>query len=79
MEDAGIAERETSMGLLYKLFMPRALKRARRKLAKAVHPVRTVRRAVTPRGVRIALNPVGYTKGAIENQIVRSIKGKTKR
>jgi hypothetical protein len=63
------------MGLLYKLFMPKALKRARRKVTKVVHPVRTARRAVTPRAVSAAMNPVGYTKGAIENKIVRSVKG----
>ena len=36
------------MGLLWSLLAPRSMKRARR----AAHPVRNVRRAVTPRPVR---------------------------
>lgn len=67
------------MGLFYKLLMPRSLKRARRSISRAAHPVRTVARAVTPRPVRIAMNPVGYGKGAVENQIVRSVKSSSGR
>lgn len=68
-----------TLGLLYELFMPRGLKRARRKVTRALHPVRTAKRAVTPRAVTAAMHPVAYTKGAVENSIVRSVKGgKTK-
>jgi hypothetical protein len=63
------------MGLLYKLFMPRGLKRARRKVTRVVHPARTVKRAVTPKAVKAAVHPVAYTKGAVENSIVFSLKG----
>jgi hypothetical protein len=63
------------MGLLYKLFMPRGIKRIRRKVTRVAHPVRTARRAVTPRAVKAAVHPVSYTKGAVENSIVRSVKG----
>lgn len=66
------------MGLLYKLFMPKSVKRVRRKVTRVAHPVRPAKRAVTPRAVKVALNPVGYTKGAVENQIVRAVKGKSK-
>lgn len=64
------------MGLFYKLFIPKAVKRARRKVTRVAHPVRSARRVITPRAVRIAANPVGYTKGAIEHKIVRSVKGR---
>lgn len=63
------------MGLLYKLFMPRGLKRIRRKVTRVAHPVRTARRAVTPKAVKVAMHPIGYTKGAVENGIVHSVKG----
>ena len=66
------------MGLLYKLFMPKSVKRVRRKVTRIAHPVRTAKRAVTPRAVKAAMNPIGYTKGAVENQIVRAVKGKGK-
>ena len=65
------------MGLLYKLFMPKSIKRVRRKVTRVAHPVRTARRAVTPRAVKVAMNPVGYTKGVVENKIVRGVKGKS--
>ena len=37
------------MGLRYKLFMPKPIKRAWREVTSVAHPVRTARRAVTPR------------------------------
>lgn len=67
------------MGLMYKLLVPRPVKRVRRTVTRATHPVRTVRRAVTPKPVKVAAHPVRYTKGAIENQIVRSLKGQSRR
>jgi hypothetical protein len=63
------------VGILYKLFMPKAIKRARRKVTRVAHPVRTARRAVTPRAVKIAANPLRYAKGAAENKVVRAAKG----
>ena len=60
------------MGLLYKALVPRPVKRARRTVTRVAHPVRTARRAVTPRAVSAAMNPVSYTRGAVENQILRS-------
>lgn len=73
------SDREIVMGLFYKLFMPKSIKRVRRKVTRVAHPVRTVRRAATPRAVKVAMNPVGYTKGAVENKIVRSVKGSGKK
>jgi hypothetical protein len=66
---------ETLMGLLYKALVPRPVKRVRRTVTRAAHPVRTVRRAVTPRAVSAAMNPVSYTKGAVENQLLRGARG----
>lgn len=63
------------MGLLYKLFVPRSVKRVRRKVTRVAHPVRIARRAVTPKPVKWAMHPVGYTKGTVENKIVRAVKG----
>jgi len=63
-----------AVGLIYKLLVPRPVKRVRRTVTRATHPVRTVRRAATPRAVSAAAHPIGYTKGAVENQIVRSVK-----
>ena len=67
------------MGLMYKLLVPRPVKRVRRTVTRATHPVRTVRRAATPRVAKAATHPIGYTKGAVENQIVRSLKGQPRR
>jgi hypothetical protein len=63
------------MGLLYKLLMPRPVKRARRSITRAAHPVRTATRAVTPKPLKIGLNPLGYTRGAVENKVARAVKG----
>lgn len=40
------------MGLLWRLFAPKPLKKARRTVSKAAHPARTATRAVTPKPVR---------------------------
>lgn len=63
------------MGLLWKLFMPRSVKRAFHVKTVLTHPARTAVRKVTPKPVKYLTNPVGYTKGAVENQVVRSVKG----
>jgi hypothetical protein len=66
------------MGLLYKALVPRPVKRARRTVTRVVNPVRTARRAVTPRAVSVATNPLSYTKGAVENQILRRASGRSR-
>lgn len=62
------------MGMLFRLFAPRGLKKARR----AMHPVSLL----TPRPVRKAkmslvdiTHPVGATKRAAKRQVVRSVRG----
>jgi hypothetical protein len=42
------------MGLLWRLFAPKPLKKARRTVRKAAHPVRTAMRAVTPKAGQAA-------------------------
>jgi hypothetical protein len=70
------------MGLLWRLFAPKPLKKARRSVYKATHPVK----ALTPKPVRRAkraafrvAHPVEALEGAVENQIVRSLRGASKR
>lgn len=70
------------MGLLWRLFAPKPLKKARRSVYKAAHPVK----ALTPKPVRRAkraafrvAHPVEALEGAVENQIVRSVRGGGKR
>src|SRR5258707_15664278 len=70
------------MGLLWRLFAPKGLKRARRKARKVAHPVRTVSWALSPRPVKKArraafkvAHPGEALEFAVENQIVRSVRG----
>jgi hypothetical protein len=42
------------MGLLWRLFAPKPLKKARRTVSKAAHPARTATRAVTPKAGQAA-------------------------
>jgi hypothetical protein len=67
------------MGVLKRLLIPRSVRRA-------AHPVRTVRRAVTPkpikklkRSVYVATNPLGALEGAAENAAVRALRPKKSR
>src|SRR5258708_17959725 len=70
------------MGLLWRLFASKGLKRARRKARKVAHPVRTVSWALSPRPVkkaRRAAFKVAHRGEALEfaaeNQIVRAVRG----
>src|SRR5258708_21084836 len=70
------------MGLLWRLFAPKGLKRARRKARKVAHPVRTVSWALSPRPVKKArraafkvAHPGEALEFAAENQIVRAVRG----
>ena len=40
------------MGILWRMLAPKPVKRARRTVRKATHPVHTVTRAVTPKPVK---------------------------
>jgi hypothetical protein len=74
------------MGLLWRLFAPRGLKRARRKAQKvrrAAHPVRTASWALSPRPVKHArraafkvAHPGEGLELAVSDQVVRSVRGK---
>src|SRR5260221_12372455 len=70
------------MGLLWRLFAPKGLKRARRKARKVAHPVRTVSWALSPRPVkkaRRAAFKVAHPGEALEfaamKKIVRAVRG----
>jgi hypothetical protein len=79
--------REVAMGLLWRLFAPRGLKRARRKIRRAAHPVRTASWALSPKRVKRArraafkvTNPGEALEWAVSDQIVRSVRnGKGRR
>ena len=61
------------MGLLWRLFAPKPLKKARRSVSKAAHPVRTATRAVTPKPVKQlqrAAHPVSLTELKVEDAAV---------
>jgi hypothetical protein len=67
------------MGVLSRLLVPRSVRRA-------AHPVRTARRAVTPkpikkikRSVYVATNPLGALEGAAENAVVGALRSKPHR
>jgi len=70
------------VGILWRLFAPKPLKKARRSVRKVAHPVRTVTHAVTPkpiRQVRHALgtvaHPIESAEFAIENRVVHALNG----
>jgi hypothetical protein len=70
------------MGLLWRLFAPKGLKRARRKVRKVAHPVRTASWALSPRPVKKArraafkvAHPGEALEFAAENEIVRAVRG----
>src|SRR5260370_26044672 len=70
------------MGLLWRLFAPKGLKRARRKARKVAHPVRTVSWALSPRPVKKArraafkgAHPGQALEAAAQNPIVRAVPG----
>jgi HIRAN domain len=66
------------MGLLWRLFAPKPLKKARRTVRKSVHPVRTASRAVTPKPVKKlqrAAHPVSLAGLKIEDAAVNAVRG----
>jgi hypothetical protein len=67
------------MGLFWRLFAPKPLKKARRTVRKATHPVHTATRAVTPRPVRQlqrAAHPVSWAELKVEDAAVDALRGK---
>jgi hypothetical protein len=70
------------MGILWRLFAPKPLKKARRTVSRSVHPVRTATRAVTPQPVKKiqrAANPFDLAELKAEDAAVSAIRGKRRR
>jgi hypothetical protein len=67
------------VGLLWRLFAPKPLKKARRTVSKAAHPARTATRAVTPKPVKQlqrAVHPVSLAELKIEDAAVNALRGR---
>jgi hypothetical protein len=67
------------MGLFWRLFAPKPLKKARRTVRKAAHPVHTATRAVTPKPVKQlqrAAHPASMAELKIEDAVVDALRGK---
>jgi hypothetical protein len=67
------------MGLLWRLFAPKPLKKARRTVRKAAHPARTATRAVTPKPVRQlqrAAHPASLAELKIGDAAVNALRGR---
>jgi hypothetical protein len=67
------------MGMLWRLFAPKPLKKARRTVRKAAHPVHTVTRAVTPKPVKQlqrAAHPASLAELKFEDAAVNALRGK---
>jgi len=67
------------MGLLWRLFAPKPMKKARRTVSKAAHPARTATRAVTPKPVKQlqrAAHPVSLAELKIEDAAVNVLRGR---
>jgi hypothetical protein len=63
------------MGFLSRLLVPRGVRRA-------MHPVRSAKRAMTPKSVkrvRRAMNPVGALTYAVERDVATAIRGRKRR
>ena len=70
------------MGLFWRLFAPKPLKKARRTVRRATHPVHYAVRSDTPKPVRRiqrAAHPVELAELKIEDAVVDSLKGKPRR
>ena len=70
------------MGILWRLLAPKPLKRARRTVRKARHPVHTVVRAGTPKPVKKlqrAGHPLSLAELKTEDAIVITLQGKRSR
>lgn len=66
------------MGLLWRLFAPKPLKKARRTVRKATHPVHTAVRAATPKPVKSlerAAHPLGLAELKAEDAVVNALRG----
>jgi hypothetical protein len=69
------------MGLLWRLFAPKPLKKARRTVRKATHPVHTAVRAATPKSVKRlerAAHPLSLAELKTEDAVVKALRGKRK-
>jgi hypothetical protein len=70
------------MRILWRLLAPEPLKRARRTVRKATHPVHTVVRAATPKPVKKlqrAAHPLSIAELKTEDAIVITLRGKRSR
>jgi hypothetical protein len=70
------------MGLFWRLFAPKPLKKARRTVRRAAHPVHCTVRAATPKPVKRlqrAVHPVELAELKIEDSVVDALKGKPRR
>jgi len=68
--------------MLWRLLAPKPLKRARRTIRKATHPVHTVTRAVTPKPVKKlqrAAHPLSLAELKAEDAVVNAVRGKRTR
>jgi hypothetical protein len=72
----------SGMGILWKLLAPRSLKRARRTVRRAAHPVLTASWALSPKPVRQirraafkVSHPLEAAELAVENAVVGSLRG----
>lgn len=67
------------MGMLWRLFAPKPLKKARRTVRKASHPVHTATRAATPKAVKQlqrAAHPANMAKLKAEDAAVNALRAK---
>jgi HIRAN domain len=74
------------MGILWRLLAPKSLKRARRTVRRAAHPVRTVGWAISPRPVKQirrgafkVAHPLEAAEFAAENAVVGAVRDKRRR
>jgi hypothetical protein len=70
------------MGLLWRMFAPKPLKKARRTVRKATHPVHTATRAITPKPVKQlqrATHPANLAELKIEDAAVNALRGKPRK
>jgi hypothetical protein len=74
------------MGILWRLLAPKSVKRARRTVRKAAHPVRTASWALSPKPVKQvrraafkAAHPVEAAEFAAESAVVRAARGGKRR
>lgn len=66
------------MGLLWRVFAPKPLKKARRTVRKATHPVHTAVRAATPKPVKRlerAAHPLSLAELKAEDAVVNAVRG----